>query len=67
MTNNDAAVIRGSRMSNEIPRKTYTAFSGGFHSVRLALEKYFELKEKEVTNRGHINCETGELRWDRHK
>lgn len=67
MTNNDGAVIRGSRIPNGIPRNTYSVFSGRFCSVRHAFNAYFGLKGHDGSNLGLKHTEFGDLEAETHK
>lgn len=67
MANSHVVVIRGSRIPNGIPRNTYTILSGRFCSVRLAFDRYFELKrEEKMTKRGLMDCESGKLKGEKY-
>lgn len=67
ITNNDGAVIRGSRIPNGIPRNTYTVFSGGFRSLRFAFDTYFKLKGQDFTELRSSHPESGRLSKKKHK
>lgn len=44
ISNGDAAVIRGSRVPNGVPRNTYSVYHGRFRLVRDVFDLYFELR-----------------------
>ncbi|KAF3398883.1 hypothetical protein DPV78_006224 [Talaromyces pinophilus] len=67
MTNNDGAVIRGSRIPNAVLRNTYTVLSGRFCSVLRAFEKYFDLKGRDITDIGMGYCGTVDFEAETHK
>lgn len=67
ITTNDWNVIKGSRVPDGVPRNTYIVFSGMFCSVRLAFDKYFDLKGRDITDVEGSRSEYGVLERSGHK